>query len=198
MADNVYQLTISYNSAGQFAQNILHYKFDDGGFASTHAAALDLVSSFNTAKETLLRNMLPGSVLWLSTKARRVTNGGGFEAIEFFAPPVAGNRTGDMQVSGVAPVIISYPVDMTSRTRGRMFLPGVSVEDLVFGKYTAAYQAAAVTFNTDFFDDITLTGGGAPSAAFGIHKTTPANFVVLPSHRLSDTVGTMRRRQRPA
>lgn len=197
MADQLYQMIISYNCAGQFAQNIFHWRFDDAGFTNTHAAAFDLIGTWSNAHIDHLTNIFAQNCEAVSIKGRRVSGGGGFEAIINYAPPEAGDWLADAQVSGLATVLIGYPLD-ESRPRWRAFIPGVPEDALVDGKFTNAFQVGVLTmFANGTFASFNLTGGGAPVAVHVIPGTTPANSKLISEYRLSPTPGTMRRRQRP-
>jgi len=197
MADQIYQVVLTWNCAGQFAQNVLHWKFDDAGFTNTVTAGHALIAAFAAQAEDPLINMLAGDVELLSYKARRVTGGGGFEAITPLTPPNAGDFTGLTQASGQAPIIIGYPTDMTDRSRFKMFLPGVPIDACVDGKYVGVYKIVASNTISVAFDDLTLTGGGAPVAQHVLYSPNPATALRIISYRLSDTIGTLRRRQKP-
>lgn len=194
---NTYQFVWNFNSGGQFASNIFHWNFDDSGFGTSRAAAEALLTAWATRDLVHYRNMLPGAVTFLSIKARLVGHAGGFEAVEVSAPGVTGNRAGNMQASGIAPVLIHYPF-LNGKLRGRTFLPGLSDLDCDGGYYTAAYRAAIVTATANMFDDLTLVGGGAPVASFGLYSRDSGDFTPCGIPKLSDMVGQVRRRQVPA
>src|SRR5215831_15387223 len=122
MSQNTYRLTISYNSAGQFAQNVLHYRFDDGGFATTIAAAAALNSAFDTHVSAQLKASLSVHTQILSYKSRRVVQHGGFEAVKLGVSTDIGTRTGDLSASGLAP-LIRFMVQPPPPISGRIFLP---------------------------------------------------------------------------
>jgi len=197
MADQIYSMTLTWNCAGQFCQNILHWKFDDSGFTNTHAAAFDLIGTWANAQKDVIVDIVANNTTLLSIKGRRVTSGGGFEAIVNFAPPVDGVWAAPAQVSGLATVLIGYPLD-ESKPRWRMFLPGVPDDALVDGKYSDAFKTAvAGIFTAGVFASFALTGGGTPTAIHVIPGTTVANAKLIGEYRLSQLPGTMRRRQRP-
>ena len=103
-----------------------------------------------------------------------------------------------MSVSGLSPVIVHYPVNLAF-PRGRTFLPGIAENDVEDGVYTGAFESAVVSALNTLFDPITLVGGGGPQATFGMFRRTPNKvFVALINSILSENVGTMRRRMRPA
>lgn len=199
MATHTYSLVVSYKVGGQFAQNVLHYSFDDAGFADTNAAAQALNNAFDTANTAKLRAMLCTAVSVLSYKSRSLSGTGGFEAVKLLAGPPTGTRGGSLSVSAVGPVIILYPV-ANAKQRGRVFLPGVSDSDLLDGDFQAGIRTAITTNAVMFVNTLVLTGGGAPTATPVIYSRLPLPAVsrTVEYARLSDVAGTQRRRQRPA
>lgn len=196
MALNTYSLILSHSIGTQFAQNVFHYQFDDSGFATTKEAANALQIAWDTANRTTWRNILPSPTTLLSYKGACVSSPGGFDA---FSPVTgaAGGTRGAISVSGVAPCIIHYPVNL-SLGRGRTFLPGLAEADCDSGIYTSAYTSAVLTALTTLFDPLTLVGGGGPTATFGYFRRPQKVFVALINSILSQNVGTQRRRMRPA
>src|SRR5215471_5250364 len=120
MSVHIYRLTITYNVAGQFAQNILHYQFEDGGFTNTALAANALATQFDTSNTAGLKAMLPTATKILSYKGRGISMPGGFESVLLLAGPPAGTRTGNVQASAVSPVILLIPTG-NAKQRGRVF-----------------------------------------------------------------------------
>jgi hypothetical protein len=198
MATHTYSLVASYVSGGQFAQNVLHYQFDDAGFSDTAAAALALCNAFDTANTTHLKNLLPTSVNIASYRARNLVMGGGFEAVKVMAL-VPGLRAGNMQVSAVSPVAVLFPTG-NAKPRGRVFIPGATDNDLIDGEWTSTFRADFVTHGVMFTNTFVLTGGGGPTASPVVfsRKTSPGSSYLVEYVRLSDMPGTQRRRQRPA
>lgn len=197
MANQVYSLVLSYTAGGQFAQNVLHWQFDDAGFGTRKEAAEALQIAWNASRKSVLMGILPNVVTLNSLKGRCVSAVGGFEA---FSPMTSGNvgtRSGAISVTGVSPVIIHYPTNIAFG-RGRTFLPGVRETDVDGGVYTSTYRGDVETALATLFDNLTLTGGGGPTAIFGIWKTPGNVFHTVAKVILSENVGTQRRRMRPA
>src|SRR5580765_8092832 len=130
MAQHTYSLVASYTVGGQFAQNVLHYQFDDSSYTDTASAALALCNAFDAANTAGLRAMLCTHTSINSYKARALTAPGGFEGIKLLAGPPSGTRAGVLMVSGVGPCVILFPT-ANAKPRGRVFLPGISDTDLV-------------------------------------------------------------------
>lgn len=197
MAQHIYQLIPSFNSANQFAQTIFHYQFDDAAFTSTKAAAQALITAFDTAKRTNLRAFLPTDVTLISYRARQINGVGGFNAYTPISATNAGTRTGTQSASALNPVVIHYP-NLPGLGRGKWFIPGISEADIEDGRYTAAYTGAIETLLFTFFDNLTLVGGGGPAAVFGWYSRSSNAFRVPTAHHLSLNLGIQRRRMRPA
>jgi len=198
MATNIYSLVATYVEGGQFAQNVLHYEFDDSSYSDTATAALALCNAFDTTNTTHLRNLVPTTTQIASYKGRSLTTGGGFEAIKLLGA-IFGLRTGSLSASGVCPVAVLFPLG-NAKPRGRCFLPGVTDTDLVNGEYTTSFRNNFTTHAAMFTNTLALSGGGSPTATPVIYHRKPAPAVgyIIEYVRLSDTVGQLFRRQRPA
>jgi hypothetical protein len=199
MAQHTYSLVASYNNAGQFAQNVLHYQFDDSSYSDTASAAMALCNAFDAANTAALRALLCTHVSILSYKGRALTAPGGFEAIKLLAGPPTGTRAGIQMVSAVGPCVVLFPT-ANAKPRGRVFLPGISDNDLSDGFFSTAYETAFNTNRHIFSDVLTLAGGATPAATPVIYsrKTTPGTSYAVEYPRLSMMPATQRRRQRPA
>jgi len=197
MALRTYELIPSFNTAGQFAQSVWHYQFDDAGFTTTKAAASALITAFDTAQRTTLRACLPTDVTLISYRARLRTGVGGFNAFVPISSTNAGTRTGVQSASALNPVVVFYPLN-PSFGRGKWFVPGVSESDIASGRFTSGYESAMATNLSTLFDPLSLVGGGGPTATFGWFSETANIFRVLDTAKLSYNLGTQRRRMKPS
>jgi len=198
MATNIYSVAISYNCAGQFAQNILHYQFDDSGYGSTAGAADALLTAWDTANRTKLKNLLPTATTLVSMRARSVTQPGGFESFFGFPAGQTGARTGAVAASGIGPCIVLVPIG-NAKVRGRVFLPGITDSDAVDGEYSTGYLTAYSTNENLFRNSLVLGGGGTPTALPVIFTRKPVKVGTQIAHTgLTPYPATQRRRQRPA
>jgi hypothetical protein len=197
MAASTYRLTISYNTAGQFAQNVLHYSFDDALFSSTIAAAAALNTAFNTHVSAGLKAALSIHTQILSYKSRKATGGGGFEAVLLGVAGDIGTRAGDLSASGLAP-LIRMITNQVPPVSGRIFLPGISDDDAVDGFIGAAYFTDMTNLAGLLDDTLTLTGGGSPVATPVLLSRSPI-LATFPVHICvpSPYISTQRKRQRP-
>jgi hypothetical protein len=196
MATSVYSLTIAYNVEGQFAQNILHFQFDDAGFTSTFAAAEALITAWNAASSVALTQMLPVGTVLLSAKSRKVSGPGGFDALNLYAAGTHGTRTGPVEVAATGPVLIFYEA-LNGKRRGKMFLPGITESDCADGVMTAALEAVLATNANTIIQNVTLVGGGAPTASAVIYTRATKTGHLIGNAGYSLKIGTQRRRQIP-
>lgn len=196
MAQNVYTMIITYTTGPQFAQSVTHWQFDDSGYSTTKGAAEALQIAWDTARRAVFKAMLPTDVVIKSYKGQRVSATGGFEAFTPVTSGGTGTRPGTQSATALNPVIVSTSIPLT-RGRGKFFMPGVSETDIEDGKYTEAYKTAMAALLTTMFDDVVLSGGGAPTAVYG-WLDAGNNFHVADNVWLSLNLGTQRRRMRPA
>ncbi len=197
MATRTYQLIPSFNTAGQFAQSVFHYAFDDALFPTTQDAATALINAFDTARRTTLRACLPSDCSLISYRSRLRVGVGGFNSYVPISSTNAGTRSGVQSASALNPCVIFFPLNPL-HGRGKWFVPGVSETDIEDGRFTAAFQSAMVTNLTTLFDPLTLTGGGGPTANFGWFSISANAFRTMTDATLSLNLATQRRRMRPA
>lgn len=198
MANQTYQLVITGNAAGQFVQNVLHYRMDDAGFSNRLLSAKGLVDGWIAA--ALMDNwlaMVPSTYIVQSIKARRITNGGGPEYVDVSLQGEIGEGGTGMQASANGPVII-WNTDGGARRVGKTFLPGISPTKMdggeILATFISALQAAAAAFLAPF----NAVGGGSPPCQFCIPRHNDASIRSLPvGVQVSKMIGQQRRRQLP-
>lgn len=197
MSSHIYELIPSFNTAGQFAQSVWHYQFDDVGYPTSQEAAAALIARWDAVNRTGLRACLPTDTLLISYRARLFKSSGGFNAFTPIGSTNAGTRTGTQSASALNPVAIFYPFD-PQHGRGKWFIPGISEADIEDGRYTAGYKNAINTQINSIFDPIVLAGGGGPTATFGWFAESANTFRVATTAALSPNLGIQRRRMRPS
>lgn len=196
MATHIYQMAINYNVSGQFASNILHFTFDDGGFTTTAAAARGLIAGWDNTNRTRLRNILSSHVTILSYRARAINTAGGFEGSATLTTSNTGNRTGTLPAAGLGPVSILFPIG-NAKQRGRIFWPGCSEVDCVNGVFTAAYKAVLVTSLSGIISTFATVGGGAVTVQPVVFSRSLNQGLAIFRAQTSVMVGQVRRRQLP-
>ena len=197
MATHIYQMAINYSVAGQFASNILHFTFDDGGFTTTAAAATGLATGWDNANRTRLRNILSSHVTILGYRARAIQVPGGFEGGLLLSAANTGNRAGNLMAAGTGPVTILYPTG-NGKQRGRVFWPGISDSDAFDGIITDALKGVLVTSTGGMITPFPTVGGGAVTVQPVIYSRTLHQAFNIFAAQTSMMIGQTRRRQLPA
>ncbi len=197
MATHTYSLVISYNCSNQFCQNVLHYEFDDIGFATTAAAALQLCTDWDTNNTAALRSILSTGTKLLSLKARALNISGGFEGFKPYAPGTAGVIAGNQQCAGVGALVLLLPIG-NAKQKGKVFIPGVPDSDCLNGDLTAGYLGTFASAATAFEAPFSLTAGGSPTATPVVYSKGPPPISRHVQYaKMQPMIATLKRRLRP-
>jgi len=198
MANQTYRLIVSGNAAGQFFQNIFHYRMDDDSFANRLLAAKGLIDGWIIdAKTTPYLDMCPETVVLKSVKARRITSGGGPEYVDVSISGQVGTAGADLEASANGPVII-WNTDGGARRVGKTFIPGICQDKVVGGEikntFIATLQNAAAEYRVAF----SAVGGTTPTCTMVIPRSSdPSTRSLIIGNQVSKYIGKQRRRQLP-
>jgi len=198
MANQTYRLVVTGNAAGQFVQNIFHYRLDDGGFADRLLAAKGLIEGWIAATmHEFWLAMCPDAYILKSVKARRITNGGGPEYVDVSLNGQTGSAGADLQCSANGPVII-WNTEGGARRVGKTFVPGISNANIKTGEITEAFLAELISQADDYRAAFAVVGGGAVLAVLVIPRSNdPATRSTINMVQVSKYLGKQRRRQLP-
>jgi len=198
MANQTYQLILTGVCAGQFVQNVFHYRFDDDAFTNRLLSAKGLVDGFATAnKHDNFLDMVPDVYELRSIKARRITNGGGPEYVDVSLAGSPGTLGSGTQMSGAGPVVIWF-TDGGPRRTGKTFLPGLAPANVDGGEITAATITTLLTKATAFRANFPTVGGGGVTVLLCVPRSNdPATRSIVNGALISKDVGKQRRRQLP-
>lgn len=198
MANQTYSLILTGNAAGQFVQNILHWRMDDSGFANRLLSAKGLVDGFIAGVNVgAFLNMCPDSYILQSVKARRITNGGGPEYVDVSVQGSTGTAGSGMQASANGPTII-WNTDGGPRRVGKTFIPGISPDNMDGGEITQDFLDDLLTAASQLSGNFTTVGGGGVTCVFCIPRhNDPATRSLVVDFQVSKMIGKQRRRQLP-
>jgi len=199
MAAQTYQLVISGNLAGQFVQNIFHYRMDDAAYPSRLQAAKGLLDGWLTDdKMDHFLDMCPTPYIAKSVKARCVTGGGGPEWIDTSVSGSTGTRGTVIGESGIGPVIIWY-TDGGNRSNGKSFIPGVATEDIKNGELLVAGGTAILTAANDFWPGFDSEGASVVPVVMVVPRSSNMTLrALVVNANISKEIGQQRRRLLPA
>jgi len=198
MAIQTYQLVLSGNLAGQFVQNVLHYRMDDDSFANRLLSAKALVEGWESASLTgTWCNLLPIPYTFLSAKGKCLTDGGGPEYISLNDTGTAGTQGAHVQTSSAGPVVV-WVGDAPNRSSGKVFLPGIGTTNAQGGQISASFLGVMHTYLDDLIDPFPAAGGTTPQCDLcWVKAVDPTTRYIVTGYRIGKDLGQQRRRQLP-
>jgi len=139
MANMVVQLQLHYKIGPQPGMNVLHFLADVGvGVTDVDSITLDCITAFEGSIKTAWMNCLPEDVFLLGYKARRVSPSGG-PTVTKVLTSTPGGRSGNFSAGSIGPcLIVGYMQTDGDWKTGRVFLPGVSEDDIEENSYDPA------------------------------------------------------------
>lgn len=199
MAD-VYTCEILGAIANQPCASVLHFQAAEDSVEDPVVVATELIAAVHGGivagtylKEYL--DMTPENYVLKGVRARRINNTGGPNVAQP-ADNEPGNRAGNADVSGVGPVILWHCLsDGEKWVTGKLFVPGVSVDDVAENVFSDTLLAACGVFGALFDTPI----GAGPHGPFAQVVWSPSAVepLTIISHSNSLRVGTQRRRYVP-
>lgn len=192
MANDVYQLVMRGNCAGQFWETIQHYASQVDTAADLVSVASRLIQGFRGNVENFVAALLAADNSITSYSAKRVNNGGS-PTVMLPITPVVGAVAGTSATSAIAYLIVSEYQHSGKFRTGRWFLSGIPEASLVGNGYTAG----AIS---DAGDLITENSGFSQTPdvfTWGVWSRTHSLFFPPIYAHLSPKVGVQRRRLLP-
>jgi len=197
---DIYSLEVLGVIAGQPCATVLHFEAAETTVPNPIEVAKELIARWQDepVAESYINaylGMTPENYFMKGLRARRISAGGGPNVAE----PIAnfpGLRDGNADVSGVSPVLLYHcqtPGDKW--VTGKVFVPGVSVEDVAEN-----VLATALVTKIKVFGDCWETPIGAgPHGPFTQVVWSPNDSAALEiiSNSVSAKIGTQRRRYVP-
>lgn len=199
MALELFEVTVSGKLGGQFVQNIVHYVVNNSSSTGAYETAVDLLNGLNEIGNfiELFTDVCPADYTMTSVRARRIGPTGGPTAILLQAVLVAdtGQRSGQISVSSSAPLLLLLTTNRPNRL-GRIFIPGVSETDVANNVLASGLVTALQALGDEYRVGSVLPGSG-DSYNGVVFRRALAVGDSLAATRVSQTVGTQRRRQKP-
>ena len=192
MANVVYQLIVVGQSAGQFFENVLHFKNGLTSDPDPTTAAQNLIDGFiQNVQDSLLDCMCLDSSI-TGFKAKRVNNGGS-PTIAFPQTPAPGTVSGTSATSATASLIVVPFIRTGKFYSGKIFVPGLS-ESVLAGNVISAPQRV----NLDLFTGALETFTESPNTWDYVIWSKTVSLPFSPyDFTVSAKVGIQRRRLRP-
>jgi hypothetical protein len=205
MATEIYECVLSGTLAGQFVQTVTHWSIENSGSTSGYAVAKDLNEDFAGSGGFIeaFVNRLPGDYVCTSSRVKKANPVGGPTNIILAGAMTAstGGAPSGISSAQVNPLVILIGTTTPSHT-GRIFMPGVSEDDIDDMQYSPAWLTAMADF-TAFLEASHVTSTLAYTYRNCIgrrKKTSPYNILsgdLTAAAYISPLVGTQRRRLHP-
>jgi hypothetical protein len=193
MANDVYQLVIVGQSAGQFYENVLHFKNGSTNDPDPVAGASSLIEGFvNTLQDSLVDCMCVDTSI-TGYKAKRVNNGGGPTVAE---PQVSvpGTVSGTSATSATASLLLVPFVRSSKFYSGKVFIPGLS-ESMLAGN---VISGTLITLLDSFANNLASSFTQTPHTWDYVVWSRTVSLPFTPFDiTVSAKVGIQRRRLKP-
>jgi len=194
MPDELHRVEWRGNLAGQYRDNVMHWRItgatNDTPFANSNALAAFL----NTNIKPLFLATLPPDYTLDSIFVRRIgPTTGQYASVDFEAGSMAGGRTTVAASEQLCPCITLIP-PMGVKSAGRIFLPAVAKTDINMNVPLAGYVTVVNTFMDACIAGGSVAGGAAIMVIFSRKTNTNNN---ISGYHLSPAIGYQRRRSHP-
>lgn len=197
---DVYSLEVLGVVAGQPCASVMHFESAEETTPDPVTGSRKLILAWIGAGapgsyQAAYLDMTPENYFMKGIRARRISAGGG-PNVAVSVDNLAGERPGNADVSGVGPVVLWHAQQAENKwVTGKLFVPGVSVDDVAENVFSDALLAKLQAFGEIVFTPI----GVAPEGPFTQRVWSPT--ATLPLEILSNSnslkVGTQRRRYVP-
>lgn len=195
MPDTIYEMVVTGDTAGQYWQNVQHWRRTADTAPTVWASVLDFAVSAgsDTMWATMLANMSDDTTL-RSLRVRSISPTLSPTAFFSFAPGTTGGAD-DCSNAGVAACLI-FTTTAGGRKVGRQFLAGVPDEFVAMGNWNETaytnYHATGNAIMTKIESD-----GGYGDAFMVLWDKTAGTAHVVTHNYLSPRISQIRRRRLP-
>lgn len=194
MPDELYRVEFRGNLAGQYRDNVMHWRILGAANDTPFTNANDLVLFLSSNIVPLFLATLPDDYHLDALFARRIgPTAGNYAATDYAPASMPGDRTGPAVSEQLCPCVTLIP-PMGTKSAGRIFLPAVAKGDINLNVYLAGYVTVVNALMAAMVAGGSVAGGTASLCIFS--RKTNTNSAVLDYH-LSSVLGYQRRRARP-
>lgn len=193
MANDVYRLVILGSSAGEFFENVLHYKSNETSGADPTAAAISLINQWRDTVESAMADVMAADTSLVGYKCKRINNGGS-PTISVPITPVPGTVAGTSATSATASLLLLPFIRAAKFFTGKIFIPGLAESRLEGNALNGAQVTALGTLISALLSTLTITPFSYDIVVWS--RTVSLPFVPF-DIVISNKVGIQRRRLLP-
>jgi len=196
--DNLFEVTLSGTLNGQFVQNVLHVALAPfAGSADPFLYAAALALSVTDEYVPAYLSCLPETYNLSSVRTRGVTPSPSATATNLIAiGDGLGARAGECSTYVSGPLLI-FPTTLTRQVIGKIFLPGVSEEDISYGVLDSVLVTALNGLVVVLMTAQHASGTVAIDYQFVVANGDKSDWAIPAGGTVSPTIGTQRRRAKP-
>ncbi len=194
----LYQMTFTGALNGQFVQNIMHFQFEETTTTTPFIAAVAIANGWVASNLSYWLAILPSSYEMSSVRCQQISDGGGATYTQ--TTGVAGQvglRADEISVTTVGP-LLCFPATVGDAVVGKIFLPGVAEDDIAYNIIDPSLQTEITSFLGNFIPATVISGTVAGNLYYCVANAAKDNWARPDGGYLSATIGTQRRRARPA
>jgi len=147
MANDVYRLIVVGQSAGQFYENVLHFKNAATSDPDPTTAAANLITAFKANVQDPLADCMAADSSITGYKAKRVNNGGS-PTVAVPQTAVPGTVSGTSATSGTSTLMLVPFIRSGKFYTGKMFIVGLAESELTGNAISSGQRSAVLSFSS--------------------------------------------------
>lgn len=197
MADKVWQVVATWLSAGQYFQNVMHYRIGESGTHSDLEYAKDLRDGWSAGTLSAFLDCLSSSTDLRSVRVKRVSPPGSPTSITLIgAGTASGTRGANINDTSIG-ACLEWPVNLHGKNvTGKVFISGVADADIVNNEIAVGLGTAIDTLAGVMITPISLTVTGA-TARYTIYNRAHQLDTEPTDHSIGVHLSSQRRRLTP-
>lgn len=197
MALRYFESMLSTICGGQYCATVHHFALDESSGPADDFVIAQQINTMWTDEDLLQEYMTmlaEDDCFASSLRTREVGAAGGNTAVETFSKTdYPGTFSGGVQAFQVAACFI-WVTTGSDNVVGRTFIPGISTEAVVEGRFSPSFKTAANTFGDNYITSKSISAG--PVVPIVFNRTLHAGQAITGGY-VSPKVGTQRRREMP-
>jgi hypothetical protein len=190
-----YELTQQYvDGAGNHAQNVFHYNFNDSASPDPFSAAKHLIDKWQTVMVPAMLPLFAADVMILNVAARRVSGLGGFTYIEDVGSN--GSYPSSSTFSAAMACDVMYSTSVLPWRAGHTYVPYLPANAVTIDALVTAYLTPMEAWNALMLAPLILPVEG--DATFGRYTRKTKEFTPFTGATIRPKITPMNRRLLPA
>lgn len=194
----LYEVTLTGGLNGSFVQNILHAQLTTSSDADPFIFAVAMALAVIGDWVPTYLDCLPEGYTFSTCRVRGLGADASATANGYISGGGSiGTRAGTCSTYVEGP-LLTFPVTFTRPVLGKIFLPGITEDDVDYGVIESGLRTALGTFMTNIIADNSVTGTVTGTYNYCVTNAAKDDWKIPVAGTISPTIGTQRRRAKPA